>query len=232
MISKEKEVRKELIALSEEKYKVFASSLIPGINNLIGVRIPEIRKIAKKMVKNDEIEYLNNANDIYFEETMLKGFIIGNLKEDIEIVLKQVELFIPKISNWSICDSFCSELKIVRNYDKRVWEFLEKYYTSNKEYEIRFAVVLMLFHFIKKEYIDDILHVCDTIKNEEYYVKMAVAWCLSICYVKFPKQTHKYLLNNNLDDFTFNKAIQKIRESFRVDKITKEELNKLKRKKV
>ncbi len=232
MYKKEIEIREELLSLKEESYQKFSSSLIPGVDNLIGVRIPVIRKIANRLVKESGLEYLSNANDIYFEETMLKGLMIGNLKLDIDTVLEQVELFIPKINNWSICDSFCSGLKIVRNHKIKVWDFLEKYYTSDSVYDIRFAVVLMLFHFIEEDYIDKIINVCDSITNDDYYVKMAVAWCLSICYIKFPKETHNYLLHNNLDDVTFNKTIQKIRESFRVDKITKEELNKLKRKKV
>ncbi len=231
MYQKEEEIRNELILLKEEKYQKFSSSLIPGVNNLLGVRVPIIRKIAQRLIKNKEVEYLEKAEDIYFEETMLKGLMIGNIKGEIEDVLKEVELFIPKINNWSICDSFCSELKIVRKNKEKVWSFLEKYYSSEEVYEIRFAVVLMLFHFIEEEYIDNILAVCDIITNEEYYVKMAVAWCLSICYVKFPEKTHEYLLENNLDDETFNKTIQKIRESFRVDKEAKEKLNKLKRKK-
>ncbi len=231
MYKKELEIRNELLNISEEKYQKFASALIPNIDNLIGVRIPTIRKISKRMVKNNEIEYLNKANDIYFEETMLKALMIGNLKNDLNFILKQIELFIPKINNWSICDSFCSELKIVRSNKDIVWKFLKKYYTSNEAYEIRFAIVLMLFHFIDEDYITDIIQVCDSITSDNYYVKMAVAWCLSICFIKFPNQTHTYLLKNNLDDETFNKTIQKIKESFRVDKETKEELNKLKRKK-
>ncbi len=230
MYQKEIEIRNELISLSEEKYQKFASALIPGIDNLLGVRIPEIRAIAKRIVKNNDVDYLEKAEDIYFEETMLKALIIGQLKCDIKKILSYIEKFIPKINNWSICDSFCNGLKVVKNNKEEVWDFLEKYYKSNEVYEIRFAVVLMLFHYIDENYVDKIIYVCDSIKNDDYYVKMAVAWCLSMCYVKFPEKTTAYLHNNNLDNITFNKTIQKIRESLRVDKITKENLNKLKRK--
>ncbi len=230
MYERETEIRRELFELSDEKFREFASSLIPGCDNLIGVRIPQIRKIAKRVVKDSPIEYLDNACDIYFEETMLKALIIGNMSEDIEVTLEQIALFIPKITNWSLCDSFCNELKIARNHKERVWKFLQRYHRSNEAYEIRFAVVMLLFHFIEKQYLEDVLFICDVITHDDYYVKMAVAWCLQVCFVNFPTETMEYLKDNNLDDETFNKALQKIRESLKVDKATKEIIKSMKRK--
>ncbi len=230
MYERETEIRRELFALSDENYQQFASSLIPGCDNLIGVRIPQIRKIAKAIVKDNPIDFLDNANDIYFEETMLKALIIGNMNDDIEVILEQISLFVPKITNWSLCDSFCNELKIVRLHKERVWNFLQRYHQSSESYEIRFAVVMLLFHFVEKQYIDDILFICDVVTHEDYYVKMAVAWCLQVCYVRFPVETMAYLKQNNLDDFTLNKTLQKIRESLKVDKVTKEIAKSMRRK--
>lgn len=230
MYIREFEVRKELFSLSDDKYREFATSLIPGCENLMGVRIPQIRKIAKKIVKDNPIDFLDNADDIYFEETMLKALIIGNMNKDIEEMLKQIALYVPKITNWSLCDSFCNELKIVRNHKERVWKFLQRYHQSNEVYEIRFVVVMLLFHYIEERYIDNILFICDVITHEDYYVKMAVAWCLSMCFVKFPTETMEYLKNNNLDDETYNKALRKIRESLQVDKETKEIIKSMRRK--
>ncbi len=231
MYIRETEIRKELFSLSDESFREFSSSLIPGCDNLIGVRIPQLRKMAKKISKDNPIDFLDNACDLYFEETMLKALIIGNMNEDIEIILEQVALFIPKITNWSLCDSFCNELKIVRNHKARVWKFLQQYHQSSEAYEIRFAVVMLLFHYMDEQYLDDILFICDVITHEDYYVKMAVAWCLQVCFVNFPTQTMAYLRHNNLDDETHNKALQKIRESLQVDKETKELIKTLKRKK-
>ncbi len=227
---RETEIRKELFALSDENFRKFATSLIPGCENLIGVRIPQLRKMAKKIVRNNPIDFLEQANDIYFEETMIKALIIGNMHEDIEVMLKQIELFVPKITNWSLCDSFCNELKIVRNHKARVWEFLQRYHQSSEAYEVRFAVVMLLFYYIENKYIDDVLHICDSITHENYYVKMAVAWCLQVCFVKFQSETMEYLKHNNLDDETFHKALQKIIESLKVDKATKEVIKSMKRK--
>ncbi len=230
MYEREFQVRKELFSQSEEQFREFASSLIPDCDNLIGVRIPMIRKIAKRIVKENPIEFLDNANDLYFEETMLKALIIGNMREDIEVMLEQIALYVPKITNWSLCDSFCNELKIVREHRERVWKFLQSYHQSNEAYEIRFVVVMLLFHYIEEAYLDDILFILDVITHDCYYVKMAVAWCLSMCFVKFPDETMQYLLKNNLDDDTYNKALQKIRESLQVDKATKEIIKSMRRK--
>ncbi len=230
MYIKEFELRKELFALCEDRYRDFASALIPGCNNLLGVRIPQLRKMAKRLVKGNPIEFLDNAQDMYFEETMIKGFIIANMHEDIEIVLEQVSLFLPKITNWSLCDSFCNELKIVRKHKERVWKFLTAYHQSSETYEIRFAVVMLLFHYIEEKYLDDILFICDGIIHDDYYVKMAVAWALSMCFVKFPDVTLAYLKNNKLDNETFNKTLQKINESLRVDKESKAMIKAMKRK--
>ena len=102
--------------------------------------------------------------------------------------------------------------------------------SSTQEYEIRFAVVCLLDFFIQEDFIDRILSFFSSIHHDGYYVKMAIAWAVSVCYVKFPEKTESFLLQNTLDDFTHNKAIQKIRESFRVSKEKKEKLKQWKRK--
>lgn len=224
------DIRKELMEMREEKYKEFMERLIPGCNNIIGVRIPKIRKIAKKIVNENIFYDFEKKEEQYYEEIMLKGLVIGNLNEDIDEVLKFAEVHITKITNWSLCDSFCSELKIVRKNKEKVWKFLKKYYTSKEIYEIRVAVVLMLFYFIEEKYLQQIFDICNMIKHEDYYVKMAVAWCLSMCFVKFPKETMRYLEETKLDDDTYNKTLQKIRESLKVDKEIKEITKKMKRK--
>ncbi len=104
------------------------------------------------------------------------------------------------------------------------------YLNSNSEYEVRFGIVMLLNYFIEKEYIVMVLRLFNSIKHDGYYVKMAVAWAISFCFIQFPNKTTKFLNNNDLDDFTYNKAIQKIIESNRIDNETKNEIRKLKRK--
>lgn len=222
-------IRKQIFELIDTDYQKFSATLIPTINNVLGVRLPELRKIAKKIVKGDWRAYLETAKDEYFEEVMLQGMVIGYVKTDIEEHLSYVASFVPKIDNWSVCDSFCTGLKSTKENKERVWEFLQPYLSSKKEYEIRFGVVMLLDFYIETEYIERVLNLLDRVKHEGYYAKMAVAWAVSICYVKLPDSTMEYLRNNTLDDFTYNKALQKITESNRVDKETKSLIRSMKR---
>ncbi len=225
----EKQIRDELISLSQSEYKKFTASLIPGCDNILGVRIPKIREIAKRIANENYDDYLKNTNEIYFEETMLKALIIGNLKTDIKEIISYSKIFIPKITNWSLCDSFCNELKIIRKHKTEFWDFILPYAKSNKPYFIRTAVAIMLFHFIDDEHTNQMFEIFDNIKHQDYYVKMGIAWAVSICFVKYPNETMKYLKNNKLDDWTYNKSLQKIRESLRIDKKTKDIIKSMKR---
>ncbi len=223
-------IRDELLKLSEEKYREFSSRLIPGVDNILGVRLLHLRKIAKKIAKKDWRKYLKNANDTHFEEVMLQGMVIGYVNDsNIEEILVYIKNFIPKINNWSVCDSFSSGLKITNKNKEIVWEFLKKYLSSEEEYEVRFAVVMLLNYYIDEEYIRKVLKELDKVNHNGYYVKMAVAWAVSICYVKFEDITLEYLNNNNLDNFTYNKSLQKICESLKVDKERKFLIKSMKR---
>ncbi len=223
-------IKSQLKDLAEPEYQKFASSLIPGIPNLLGVRLPTLRRLAGGLAKDDWRAYVAAADDEYFEDTMLQGMVIGLLKEDIEVVLAQVALFIPKINNWSICDSFCAGLKITKQHKERVWQFLQPYLAVDEPYAIRFAVVMLLNYYLDEEYAERVLRHLDQIQHEHYYVKMAVAWAISICYIKLPNVTYPYLQQNRLDDFTFNKALQKIVESQQVDQQTRQMIRAMKRK--
>lgn len=111
-----------------------------------------------------------------------------------------------------------------------VWRFIQKFLVSDEEYEVRFGVVMISDYFINEIYIDEILNLLDKIKHSGYYVKMSVAWAISVCYTKFPEKTMEYLKNNNLDEFTFNKSLQKILDSLQVDKSDKVVIKNMKRK--
>ncbi|MBH1941170.1 DNA alkylation repair protein [Mobilitalea sibirica] len=226
----EKTIREQLREMSEEKYQRFSSSLTPGINNILGVRLPLLRKMAAKIAKEDYKFYLKYAEDETFEEVMLQGMVIGSCKAGIEEVLNMAADFIPKINNWSVCDSFCNGLKITKKHRERVWDFLQPYLRSDQEYDIRFGVVMLLHYYVLPEYTDKVFMHFNHIKHSGYYVKMAIAWAISVYFVLLPEKTKKYLLNNDLDDFTYNKALQKITESLRVDKETKAWVRGMKRK--
>lgn len=211
-------IREELLSLCEVKYRDFQRNLCPGVENILGVRVPLLRKIALKLSKDDYAAYLNNEDVKYYEETMIRGLTIGYIKVDHDKRFEYIQKFVPEIDNWAICDSFCSNLKFTKKNMNEVWEFLMTYLTSNKEFELRFVIVMMLNYFMTDEYIDDVFNVLDDIKHDGYYVKMAVAWAISVAYIHFPNKTLEYLKDNNLDHFTYNKSLQKITESDRVSK--------------
>lgn len=216
-----------LNSLAEEKYRDFQCKLIPNAKNILGVRVPILRKIAKDIAKGDWQTFLEDKNKESYEEIMLEGYVIGYAKMDIEKALKYLELFIPKIDNWAICDGSVSTFKFTSKNLSRVYEFINPYLKSEKEFEVRFAVIMLLSFYIVEEYIHEVLSIMEKIKNKAYYVQMAVAWTISVCYVKFPEKTEEFLLKNSLDDFTHNKSIQKIGESFRVENSDKIRLKKL-----
>lgn len=206
---------------------------------ILGIRVPVLRKLAKELASGDGqkgIECLNALAGceevLLYEETMLQGLLIGVIKLPEEQRFSYIEKFVPRIDNWAVCDSFCSTLKFAgrKNMQEKVWDFLQFYLNHTEEFFIRFGMVMLIDHFINENYIDKVLQYMAEIRHSGYYVKMAAAWTISDCYIKFPEKTEKLLLQNNLDDFTHNKAIQKIRESYRVSKEDKERLNLLKRK--
>lgn len=227
----ENEVRKRLFELSDKKYQEFHSNLCPNNNNILGVRVPILRNYAKELLNKYDInELLENIKDDYYEEIMLQGMIIGlDKSKDINITLSYIDNFVPKIDNWAICDVFCAGLKITNRYKEEMWKYICKYLKSDKEFELRFAIVMMLDYYIDEEHMHKILAICDNIHSDKYYVQMAVAWLLSICLIKYYDETIGYLNSCELDKFTYNKAIQKAIESYRLDKNQKEELKKMKK---
>ena len=222
-------VRKKILELADPKYKEFHSGLCPNTENIIGVRIPVLRKYAKELAKDDFRSYLSSIADDYYEEIMIKGMIIGLAKMETEERLNYISEFVPKIDNWTICDTFCAGLKFTNKNKDVVWEFIKKYQNSRKEFELRFLIVMLLDYYITDKYIDEVIKILDKTKHDGYYVKMAIAWTISVLYVKYPKITMEYLKNNTLDDFTYNKALQKIIESYRVSEEDKNIMRKMKR---
>lgn len=226
------DIKEELISLADEKYKKFHSNLCPGTENILGVRVPVLRNYAKELSNKYSIDYLlNEIDEEYYEEIMLKGMLIGlNKKIEWKELEKYIKEFVPKINNWAICDVFCAGLKITKKYKKEMFELINEYLASKREFELRFAIVMILDYYIEKEYLEKDFNIFNQIKSDKYYVKMAVAWAISICLIKFYDETIKYLENNTfLDNWTYNKAIQKAIESYRITNEQKDKLRTMKR---
>lgn len=225
-------IREKLESLAEPDFQQFMTKLIPNIDpkRIVGVRLPILRNMAKQIAKEDWKYYLEKYSAESYEEVMLQGMIIGYIEEDIGEILRQIERFLSQIDNWSTCDSFCAGLKQTRKYPEEMWNFISKYFYDQRTYFVRFSIVMIIFYYIDEEHIEKVFAYFDKIFHTDYYVKMAVAWAVSICFIKMPERTMVYLKKNRLDDFTYHKALQKIRESQKVKKETKEKIKEMKRK--
>lgn len=230
-----KDIEKQLIEFSDTDFLEFSKGT--GIANgeskeALGIRIPILRKFAKDLIKKYELDYLlKNINENYYEEVMLKGMLIA-LKKDLS--WNQLEgyilYYVPKITDWALCDTFCSSLKLSKKYLEEIWELIKKYLESDKEFEVRFALVMILNYFLLDQYINDVFKIINKIKLDKYYVKMANAWLVSYCAIRYFDMTYDFLKEESkLDVWTHNKGIQKSTESFRLNKEQKEKLRGLKR---
>ncbi len=218
----------ELIKILKEnediEYKKFSERIIDTNYPMIGIRTPILKKLSKNVSK--DILELNNEK--YYEEVLLKLFVISNIK-DKEEYDKFFNKYIYKIDCWSLCDSFVTASKIIKKNKEYYFNVVEELLKDDYLFAVRVGLVILLNYYVEEEYLSKIFDLVDNINREEYYIKMAIAWLLSICYIKYPKETSKYLDNTKIDDFTYNKTISKICDSYRIDKETKQELKKKRR---
>lgn len=216
------DVRYELFSHSDLKYKEFNKKLLPTVdeNKIIGVRIPELRKIGRKLENNDFEWY-------YYEEVMLHGFYIGYKKLSFQKRIELLDEFIPKIDNWAVCDGVSSTLKFIEKNKKEFLDYLKKYMKSEKEYDIRFCAVILMEYYICDEYIDFVINYLQSVISNYYYVNMAVAWALCTAFVKFREKVMPLIESKKLPKEVHNMTISKIRDSLRVDSDTKKYLKTL-----
>ena len=216
---------------SKEKYRDFTKKLVSTKYEILGVKIPDLRQIVKEMSSNEKLDFLDKNNDfLTLEEHFIYGFLLGDKNLFYDKFLSYFYKFIPYVDNWSLCDSTISSMKIIaKNKDKFLFE-LNKLFSSKNEFFIRIAFVILLNYYVAEDWLNYIFDKCDNVNFDGYYVKMAKAWLLSICYIKYKNQTLNYLNNSNLDDYTFNKTISKICDSYRVKTEDKTMLKTLKRK--
>lgn len=224
----------ELNSLKDEKYQEFSYKLLNDKSlNLLGVRIPLLKGIAKKIVKsiddnkNDISEFVKSESNS-FEELIVKGFVIGYTKNSSDFVLELLKFYVNKISNWSICDSVSNNLKIMKKDLDFFYPFIEECLSKNQEFVIRFGIVNLLNHYVGDAYIDKIIEIIQRKYPDYYYVDMAVAWLICVCYVKYPSKTI-CLFDGKLKPTINNMAISKINDSY---KVSEEEKQMLKKKRI
>lgn len=221
-----KDFLQELFSLQSKSYQAFNQKLVPNADTIIGIQVPVLRKVAKELKKSDLQQFLQVMEHTYFEENMIHGFVVGELcknsKISIEERIQYIRDFLPYIDNWAVCDSFCSSLKVAKKYPKEYLCLIEEALQQEKEYFRRFAFVSLLDHYVEKQYLPIIFNYCSKYNLDKYYVQMAVAWLLSMCYVKEKEETLSFLHKNELDAFTYRKTISKIVESNQVSKEEKQ----------
>ena len=219
-----------LITQKDEKYKKFHSSLVLNSKyEMIGIRVPIMRKIAKEIAKTNIEEFLKYAQNNYYEEIMIQGLVISHIKDE-KIFNKYFKEYISKIDNWALCDTFCSTIKIVEKYEDKYFKEAVKMSLNKKEFISRIGLVMILDHFMNQKNLETIFDTLNKIESEKFYINMAEAWLICEMYIRFPKETKIFMQKNNLNKFTHNKAISKIHDSYRVSKDEKEYLSTLRQK--
>jgi 3-methyladenine DNA glycosylase AlkD len=219
---------KYLYTYQDLDYLKFHSKLVKD-KFIIGIRIPILKKIAKEISKSNYEDFIKHNRHKSYEEDMIYGLVLGYIKCSFKELINYLKVFIPYNDNWALNDTVCANLKAFKSNQEEGYKFILKLLNSKKDWYIRFALDLLLDYYINDFYIDKLFNIIDSVKSDNYYVEMANAWLISICFIKYPDKTMKYLLNNNLDKFTFNKSIDKICDSYRVDKNIKQYLKSIKR---
>lgn len=229
-----KELRAQLESLADPQYQTFSQNLLPGVSNILGVRIPYLRKIAKQAAKGEWRNLLREMDETFsMEETMIYGMILGYAKDiEWEEFLMQIVRFLPQIDNWCVCDTVCCSLKKVKEDREKFWDFVIPYLSSEKEFEVRFAAVMLLNFYIDEEWADKTIAVLMPLHPNGYYAKMGISWALSICWVLFPEKTKSLIEKSkaSMDEEIYRKMIQKVIESTRTSKEEKKYLRMKRRK--
>lgn len=225
----QEETRRELFDKKDEKYREFNRKLAPTKYEMIGVRLPILRNIAKKMAENYE-ESLKFAEFKYFEEVLLYGLTICYIKGDADIKLKYLDKYLKYADNWAHIDSVVMTLKFRQSEKAKVKEKAEEYIVSQQEYIARTGVILIMKHFLGDEEMAESLKTLEKADTSKYYVSMAVAWCLCDAVIRAPQIAVKHLKNGNIDGTTLNRTIDKCRDSFRISDDLKKELKEMKKK--
>lgn len=221
-------MKEELFKLQDNEYKELQAKTIPSIdpNTIIGVRTPELRSLAKKMVKeNNYKSFLEELPHKYFDENQLHAFIISEIK-DFNECIDYTNKFLPYIDNWATCDQMSPKV-FKKNKDNLLKE-IKVWIKSKETYTIRFAIGMLMSYFLDEDFDKKYLELVSKIKSKEYYVNMMIAWYFATALAKQYKDTIAYIENNKLDTWVHNKTIQKAIESYRITESQKEYLRTLK----
>ena len=209
-------IEKRLFENQDLKYREFQAKLTPGIEieEIIGVRTPVIRKLAKEFSKAEDIDiFLAELPHKYYDENNLHGFIISECK-DYEKTIKYLDVFLPYVNNWATCDllspkSFKKNRNLLKN-DCLKWIASDEVYTK------RFGIEMVMSHYLDEDFDESFLLLISSVRSDEYYINMMIAWFFATALAKQWDSVIPYIENNRLDKWTHNKTIQKSVESYRI----------------
>lgn len=223
------EIRNELLSFRDAKYCLFQGKLIPTVSeeNIIGVKTPALRSLAKKLLKRSDINiFLNDLPHRYFEENQLHAFIIAEIKDYSECVAR-LEEFLPFVDNWATCDQMLP--KIFRKHKVELIIDISRWIKSQNTYTVRFAIGMLKNHFLDDDFLVKYPTMVAKVKSNDYYVNMMIAWYFATALAKQYDSILPFMVEDKLRDWVHNKTIQKAIESNRITNKQKEYLRGLKR---
>ncbi|MEG2799119.1 MAG: DNA alkylation repair protein [Erysipelotrichaceae bacterium] len=229
MFSNHLELEQLLLSYQDLQYQTFLKRSIPNYPDIIGIRMTQLHLLSKQIVKENREMFYQVYRAKSHEERLLYGLCISQAKQDKETYLKQIKSFLPYINNWAICDSAIASFKFIKNDLTYYHDFVMHCCESDNPWIIRFSLITLLNYYHQNKYLDEQLEIINKITDDSYYVRMGMAWLLSMLYVLNQERIILYLKQDNLDVFTHNKTIQKIIESRQVRFSDKEIIRKLKR---
>ena len=210
------EIRERLFALQDEKYRDFQIKLMPTVDpeTVIGVRTPELRKLAKELLKRGDYDaFLDELPHDHFDENQLHAFILSGMK-DYEKCMSGVCRFLPFIDNWATCDQMSP--KVFRKNRDDLLAHIKEWLRSGETYTVRFAAGMLMEHFLGDDFDIAYPEMVAAIESDEYYVNMMRAWYFATALAKQYESIIPFIEEKKLDRWTHNKAIQKSVESYRI----------------
>lgn len=221
------DIKNTLKKLQDKTYKQFTSTLVPNINpeNIIGVRAPNLKNLAKQMIKQNQFDFLQNLPHEFLEENNLHSYLISQI-DNFDECIKNTNNFLPYIDNWATCD--CLRPKCFKNNKNQLLKHIKTWICSNHAYTIRFAIEMLMLHFLESDFDPIFCEMVASIKSNEYYVNMMIAWYFATALAKQYSASITYLQNKKLPQFVHNKTIQKAIESFLISADKKQYLKTLK----
>ena len=223
------EIRKDLLAMQDIKYRDFQAKLIPNVDKeyFIGIKTPELRMYAKDVLKRDDVsEFFDDLPHKYFDENQVHAFAVSGMK-DFDECMVETEKFLPYVNNWATCDQFSP--KVFKKHREELLKYIKVWIKSKETYTVRFAIGMLMEHFLNEDFKEAYPKMVSKVKSDEYYINMMIAWYFATALAKQYDAVIGYFEEGKLDKWVNNKSIQKACESYRVSDEHKAYLKTLKK---